>query len=60
MIVFADMPLRDKIAQYLDIMLEQSKDYPYLEIYMVTQMNQGCVYKDPETMNRMLISFTCK
>jgi AcrR family transcriptional regulator len=57
MIVFADMPLRDKIAQYLDIMLEQSKDYPYLEIYMVTQMNQGCVYKDPETMNRMLDKF---
>ena len=57
MIVFADMPLRDKIAQYLDIMLEQSKDYPYLEIYMVTQMNQGCVYKDRETMNRMLDKF---
>ncbi len=57
MIVFAEMPLRDKIAQYLDIMLEQSKDYPYLEIYMVTQMNQGCVYKDPETMNRMLDKF---
>ena len=57
MIVFAEMPLRDKIAPYLDIMLEQSKDYPYLEIYMVTQMNQGCVYKDPETMNRMLDKF---
>ena len=57
MIVFAEMPLRDKIAQYLDIMLEQNKDYPYLEIYMVTQMNQGCVYKDPETMNRMLDKF---
>jgi len=57
MIIFAEMPLRDKIAQYLDIMLEQSKDYPYLEIYMVTQMNQGCVYKDPETMNRMLDKF---
>ncbi|MFP9113993.1 TetR/AcrR family transcriptional regulator [Flavobacterium sp. RHBU_3] len=56
-IVFGDGSLYDKISQYLDVILEQSKEFPYLEIYMVTQMNQGCVYKDPETMNRMLDKF---
>jgi len=57
MIVFGNMPFREKIEQYLDVFFEQSKEYPYLEIYMVTQMNQGCVYKDPETMSRMLDKF---
>lgn len=57
MIVFSDGGLREKLSEYLDLALEQSKMYPYLEIYMVTQMNQGCVYKDAETMSRMLDKF---
>jgi TetR/AcrR family transcriptional regulator len=56
-IVFSNLPLREKISQHLDMFLEQSQMYPYLEIYMVTQMNQGCVFKDTETMNRMLDKF---
>lgn len=56
-IVYSEGSLREKISDYLDFNLQQSKEYPYLEIYMVTQMNQGCVYKDPETMNRMLDKF---
>jgi len=56
-IVFSDKPFREKISESLDLQFEQSKTYPYLEIYMVTQMNQGCVYKDQETMSRMLDKF---
>lgn len=56
-IVFSELPLKEKIARHLDIFFAQSKQYPYLEIYMVTQMNQGCVYKDPETMSRLLDKF---
>jgi TetR/AcrR family transcriptional regulator len=56
-IVFSNKPFREKIAESLDLQFEQSKEYPYLEIYMVTQMNQGCVYKDPEIMSRMLDKF---
>jgi AcrR family transcriptional regulator len=56
-IVFSDKPFREKIAESLDLQFEQSKTYPYLEIYMVTQMNQGCVYKDQDTMSRMLDKF---
>lgn len=57
MIVFSSLPFKEKIKEYLDFFFEQSKLYPYLDIYMVTQMNQGCVYKDPEVMNRMLDKF---
>ncbi|AXG73508.1 TetR/AcrR family transcriptional regulator [Flavobacterium arcticum] len=56
-IVFSDLSLREKIEQHLDLFLEQSKEYPYLEIYMVTQMNQGSCHKDTEAMNRMLDKF---
>lgn len=56
-IVFSDLSFREKIEQHLDLFLKQSKEYPYLEIYMVTQMNQGSCHKDMETMNRMLDKF---
>ncbi|MFL9843163.1 TetR/AcrR family transcriptional regulator [Flavobacterium rhizosphaerae] len=56
-IVFSKLPFKEKISAYLDMFLEQSKDYPYLDIYMVTQVNQGCDFKDKETMNRMLDKF---
>ncbi|RYD93725.1 MAG: TetR/AcrR family transcriptional regulator [Sphingobacteriales bacterium] len=56
-IVFSNKPLKEKISESLDLQFEQSKTYPYLEIYMVTQMNQGCVYKDQNAMSRMLDKF---
>ncbi|KAF2520159.1 TetR/AcrR family transcriptional regulator [Flavobacterium salilacus subsp. salilacus] len=56
-IVFSDLPLREKIEQHLDMFFEESKKYPYLEIYMVTQMNQGNCHKDIEAMNRLLDKF---
>lgn len=56
-IVFSDLPLKEKLSRHLDIFFEQSKAYPYLEIYMVTQMNQGCAWKDTEKMGAMLDKF---
>lgn len=56
-IVFSSLPLKEKLGQYLDAFFEQSKKYPYLEIYMVTQMNQGICYKDPEVMGELLQKF---
>jgi AcrR family transcriptional regulator len=57
MVVFSDMPFREKIEKYLDMYFEQAKEYPYLEIYMVTQMNQGSCFKDPEQISRVLDKF---
>jgi len=56
-IVFAEISFREKISQHLDVFFEQSQRYPYLEIYMVTQMNQGNCYKDKEHMNVLLDKF---
>ena len=56
-IVFSNKPFREKISESMDLQFEQSKEYPYLEIYMVTQMNQGNCYKDKEHMNLLLDKF---
>ncbi|QYJ69264.1 TetR/AcrR family transcriptional regulator [Flavobacterium litorale] len=57
-IMSLDIPFKEKISGYLDMYFEQSEKYPYLEIYMVTQMNQNCHYsKDPEVMERVLDKF---
>lgn len=56
-IVYSDLPFKEKISKHLDIFFKQSKQYPYLEIYMVTQMNQGNCYKDKEHMNALLDKF---
>jgi TetR/AcrR family transcriptional regulator len=56
-IVDSDLPLREKLSMHLDIFFEQAKKYPSLEIYMVTQMNQGNCYKDKELMNNLLDRF---
>jgi len=56
-IIFSNLSFKEKISQHLDTFFEQTKKYPYLEIYMVTQMNQGNCYKDKEHMNMLLDKF---
>lgn len=56
-IVFSELPLKEKISRHLDVYFEQAKKYPYLEIYMVTQVNQGNCFKDKDTMGRVLDKF---
>ncbi len=56
-ILMLDVPLREKLSMHLDMFFEQAKEYPYLEIYIVTQVNQGCVFKNKEKMNTMLDKF---
>lgn len=56
-IVFSELPFRDKIAQFIDDSFEMAHDYPYMEIYLVTQFNQGCYFKDMDGMDRMIAKF---
>jgi len=56
-IVFSNLPFKEKISRHLDTFFEQAKKYPYLEIYMVTQVNQGCVFKDQDQMSNLLKKF---
>lgn len=56
-IFYSGLPFKEKIAAHLDLAFEQAQKYPYLEIYMVTQVNQGCNIKDHENMDVLLKDF---
>ncbi|WP_292009504.1 TetR/AcrR family transcriptional regulator [Chryseobacterium sp.] len=45
----ADLPLKEKISKFIESSLSTSLKYPYLETYIVSQMNKGnCHQKDVE------------
>lgn len=56
-IVFSELPFKAKIEEFIDDSFVMAKEYPYMEIYLVTQFNQGCYFKDEEGMERMLKKF---
>ncbi|SRR5690606_5023031 len=59
MIVFSDLPVREKLEQFIDYYFEQAKEYPYREVYMITQMNNEGVYavKDKKHIKRLTEKF---
>lgn len=59
MIILSDLPLREKMEQFMDYVIETAKEYPYMEIYIVTQMNQGdmCYLNDNGHVKRTLEKF---
>lgn len=49
LIMDSDLPFKDKIANFIDGSLQTSLQYPYLETYIVSQINKGnCHKKDVE------------
>lgn len=56
-IIFSELPFKAKIEEFIDESFIIAKEYPYMELYMVTQFNQGCYYKDQDGMDRMLKKF---
>jgi len=56
-IMFSEQPFKTKIEEFIDDSFIIAKEYPYMEIYLVTQFNQGCYFKDEEGMDRMLGKF---
>ncbi|WP_375181382.1 TetR/AcrR family transcriptional regulator [Chryseobacterium sp.] len=48
-IMNSDLPLKEKISQFIEGSLSTSLQYPYLETYIVSQINKGnCHKKDIE------------
>ena len=58
-ILYSNVSFKEKISNYIDYTLGVAMEYPYLEIYLVTQINQGCIYKDNDQMDD-IISFIDK
>ncbi|WP_312195887.1 TetR/AcrR family transcriptional regulator [Epilithonimonas vandammei] len=44
-IMNSDLPFKEKIAQFIDGSLQTSLKYPYLETYIVSQINNGSCHK---------------
>ena len=56
-ILFSSLPFKQKIEQYLEDALRVGQEYPYLETYIVTKMNEGCFYKEEEDWERFQSKF---
>lgn len=44
-IAMASIPLREKFERFLDLSFGIAKEYPYMEIYMVTHINQYNIHE---------------
>ncbi len=56
-ILFSDQPFREKVAQYIDQNFKQSREFPYLETYIVSQLNEGQFYSKKEDWERFIRRF---
>ena len=56
-IMFSELPFKEKIAEFIDDTFLIAQEYPYMEMYLVTQFNQGCYFKDEEGMERLMKKF---
>lgn len=45
-VLMSGLSFRDKIERYIDNSIRLSEEYPYLDTYIVTRMNDGCFYKE--------------
>lgn len=43
-ILYSDIPFREKLERFIEDSMTSALQYPYLEIYIVTQINQGSDY----------------
>ncbi len=53
-IMKSEMTFRDRLTEFIENSMSSTMQYPFLEIYIVTQMNQGCAYKTPEDMQKTM------
>ncbi len=56
-VLFSDLPFKEKIEMYIDDSLLQAKEYPYLETYIVSRINEGCFYKEEEEWEKFMQRF---
>jgi TetR/AcrR family transcriptional regulator len=57
MILASDLPFKQKIEKYIDDSFRLGNEFPYLETYIVSRINDGCFYKNDEDFNRFIKAF---
>ena len=45
-VFFSELPFKEKIEKFIDASIKQAQNYPYLETYIVSRINDGCFYKE--------------
>lgn len=56
-ILMSELPFRQKIEKFIDDSIRTGQEYPYLETYIVTRINDGCFYKEEEDWDRFMELF---
>lgn len=56
-VLFSDLPFKEKIEMYIDDSFQQAKEYPYLETYIVSRINEGCFYKEEDEWEKFMQRF---
>lgn len=53
----SDLSFKEKIESYIDHAITKAINYPYLETYIVSRLNDGCFYKQEEEKEDFLNRF---
>jgi AcrR family transcriptional regulator len=56
-IMFSELPFKAKIEEFIDNSFAIAREYPFMELYLVTQFNQGSYCKYEDDMDWMLKKF---
>ncbi len=56
-ILYSDLPFKQKIENYIDRSFQRAKEFPYLESYIVSRLNEGHLYAKKEDWERFIERF---
>lgn len=56
-IMSSNLPFKQKIEKHLDKSISMAMEYPYLETYLVSRMNEGCNFKFEENFEDFFEDF---
>ncbi|MDD3771417.1 MAG: TetR/AcrR family transcriptional regulator [Weeksellaceae bacterium] len=56
-LITSDLPFREKIENYIDASIQKALDYPYLEAYIVSCINDGSYYQLERDWDSLLYHF---
>ncbi len=56
-VMLSTLPFKEKIEKYIDDSIRIGQEYPYLETYIVSRINDGCFYKEEEDWDRFMDIF---
>lgn len=56
-ILLSELPFKQKIEKFIDDSIRIGQEFPYLETYIVTRINDGCFYKEEEDWDKFMARF---